>query len=81
VKSVVSNLYQSKCVGHTRSVCWTHPFHELLRFLQAKTTLGWATTSTLEQDLGWYYDSYKAAGLEGKDMVFEADELALGAAK
>jgi hypothetical protein len=22
---------------------------------QAKKTLGWATTSTLEQDLGWYY--------------------------
>merc|ERR1719183_2850863 len=48
---------------------------------KAKKTLGWATTSTLEQDLGWYYDSYKAAGLEGKDMVFEADELARGAAK
>lgn len=44
---------------------------------KAKQVLGWSSTRTLEGDMGWYYESYKAAGQDTKDIDFSADDMIL----
>jgi len=45
---------------------------------KAKMELGWAPRYDLAQDMGWYLESYKAAGKMGAPMTFEADDMILG---
>ena len=46
---------------------------------KAKSKLGWAPESNLEDDLIWYYEDYQKLGLDKKEIAFEADESILGA--
>mmetsp|Transcript_18335 Transcript_18335/g.43656 ORF Transcript_18335/g.43656 Transcript_18335/m.43656 type:complete len:366 (-) Transcript_18335:209-1306(-) len=45
---------------------------------KVKAELGWFPAYDLATDLGWYYESYQAAGKMGKPMTFEADDIILG---
>ena len=44
---------------------------------KAKAVLGWSSKHSLAEDLGWYYESYRLAGLEAKDMEFATDDMIL----
>jgi len=44
---------------------------------KAKQVLGWSSSRTLKDDMGWYYESYKAAGQDTKEIDFSADEIIL----
>eukprot|EP00283_Hemiselmis_rufescens_P003368 CAMPEP_0173420062 /NCGR_PEP_ID=MMETSP1357-20121228/1690_1 /TAXON_ID=77926 /ORGANISM="Hemiselmis rufescens, Strain PCC563" /LENGTH=363 /DNA_ID=CAMNT_0014382809 /DNA_START=19 /DNA_END=1110 /DNA_ORIENTATION=- len=45
---------------------------------KAKSILGWSPKNRLEADLPWYYQQYIDAGLDKKDIKFEADETIMG---
>ena len=42
---------------------------------KAKSVLGWEPSSTLEEDLQWYYEDYKKLGLESGEKEFASDEV------
>jgi nucleoside-diphosphate-sugar epimerase len=44
---------------------------------KARNVLGWRSTRTLEGDMDWYYESYKAAGQLKKEIDFSADDMIL----
>jgi len=44
---------------------------------KAKNVLGWSSSHTLADDMGWYYESYKAAGQDTKEIDFAADDMIL----
>ena len=39
--------------------------------------LGWSSKHTLEGDMGWYYEDYKAAGGPSKAVDFSTDDMIL----
>jgi len=45
---------------------------------KAKQVLGWSPKNKLSSDLPWYYQQYVDAGLDKKDIKFEADDKILG---
>ena len=48
-------------------------------FTNARTrTVGWKPTKSLAEDLSWYYKQYVDAGLDKKDIKFEADDMIFG---
>jgi hypothetical protein len=42
-----------------------------------KKNARWRSTRTLEGDMDWYYESYKAAGQLKKEIDFSADDMIL----
>jgi len=44
---------------------------------KAKDVLGWSSKHTLEGDMGWYYEDYKAAGGPSKAVDFSTDDMIL----